>query len=245
MTGNGGTDTLRALARHQWVRDHGTPRVTVLVGRAAGARAVWLQWLGLSGRDGAAIVAPGPDAWHVAARAAMTRAVASPRHPSAITVERVVLERWLAGRDDRVAAFIAEGRVNVSPPRRPAVATRDPAAARSLAELALFDALEATPSTRGRFRLNDRLSVHFGSRAAEIDLLSRADEVAIEIDGYHHFTDLESYRRDRRKDLLLQAHGYVVLRFLAEDVLADPRDAVRAVCELLGRRIAGERVRRR
>ncbi len=27
-----------------------------------------------------------------------------------------------------------------------------------------------------------------------------------------------AYRRDRRKDLLLQENGYVVLRFLAEDV---------------------------
>jgi very-short-patch-repair endonuclease len=29
--------------------------------------------------------------------------------------------------------------------------------------------------------------------------------------------DAEAYRRDRRKDALLQQHGYFVLRFLAED----------------------------
>ena len=34
-----------------------------------------------------------------------------------------------------------------------------------------------------------------------------------------------SYRRDRRKDTLLQEHGYLVLRFLAED-LATRLDAV-------------------
>ena len=28
----------------------------------------------------------------------------------------------------------------------------------------------------------------------------------------------DAYRRDRRKDLLLQENGYVVLRFLADDV---------------------------
>ena len=28
----------------------------------------------------------------------------------------------------------------------------------------------------------------------------------------------EAYRTDRRKDLLLQAHGYMILRSLAEDV---------------------------
>ena len=33
-----------------------------------------------------------------------------------------------------------------------------------------------------------------------------------------HLHDAEAYRRDRRKDLLLQENGYLVLRFLAEDV---------------------------
>ena len=30
--------------------------------------------------------------------------------------------------------------------------------------------------------------------------------------------DPEAYRRDRRKDALLQENGYLVLRFLAEDL---------------------------
>lgn len=32
------------------------------------------------------------------------------------------------------------------------------------------------------------------------------------------FQDLNAYRRDRRKDILLQENGYMVLRFLAEDI---------------------------
>ena len=36
--------------------------------------------------------------------------------------------------------------------------------------------------------------------------------------GPHHLVDLKAYRRDRRKDLLLQEQGYCVVRFLAEDV---------------------------
>ena len=40
----------------------------------------------------------------------------------------------------------------------------------------------------------------------------------MEIDGAFHFVDAEHYRRDRRKDFLLQRNGYLVLRFLAEDV---------------------------
>ena len=42
--------------------------------------------------------------------------------------------------------------------------------------------------------------------------------IAIELDGPQHLDSLEAYRRDRRKDVLLQENGYFVLRFLAEDV---------------------------
>jgi hypothetical protein len=43
-------------------------------------------------------------------------------------------------------------------------------------------------------------------------------KVVIELDGPHHLHDPEAYRRDRRKDLMLQEQGYFVVRFLAEDV---------------------------
>jgi very-short-patch-repair endonuclease len=42
--------------------------------------------------------------------------------------------------------------------------------------------------------------------------------LAIELDGPQHLADPDAYRRDRRKDALLQENGYFVLRFLAEDV---------------------------
>jgi very-short-patch-repair endonuclease len=38
-------------------------------------------------------------------------------------------------------------------------------------------------------------------------------------DGSHHFEDKDAYRRDRRKDELLQENGYFILRFLADDVM--------------------------
>ena len=38
-----------------------------------------------------------------------------------------------------------------------------------------------------------------------------------ELDGGQHLADAEAYRRDRRKDAMLQKNGYFVLRFLAED----------------------------
>lgn len=42
--------------------------------------------------------------------------------------------------------------------------------------------------------------------------------IAIELDGAQHLETPDTYRRDRRKDQLLQENGYFVLRFLAEDV---------------------------
>jgi len=246
---------MRILIRHQWVREHGTPRVTTLAGPRAAASGLWLEWLRLTGRKRERRLffeqPTGADReWleHTAARAS-DLAAASPRAPIAIVVDTDAMAGWLAARDDRLSAFIAEGVVRVDePPRRQRVETsrrRTDSKARSLAELTLFDALESTPATTGRFRLNEAVSFHFGARAAEIDLLSRADDVAIEVDGFHHFSDPDHYRRDRRKDLLLQAHGYLVLRFLADDVLADPREAVRMVVELLGTRRARQRAPRR
>jgi len=52
----------------------------------------------------------------------------------------------------------------------------------------------------------------------EVDLLSEPLQLAIELDGGQHLGDVDAYRRDRRKDALLQENGYLVLRFLAEDV---------------------------
>jgi very-short-patch-repair endonuclease len=51
-----------------------------------------------------------------------------------------------------------------------------------------------------------------------VDLLWADGRVAIELDGGQHLADAEAYRRDRRKDVLLQENGYFVLRFLAEDL---------------------------
>ncbi len=116
--------------------------------------------------------------------------------------------------------------------------------ARSVAEAMLFEALEATPATAGRFALNEALAVRFGSVAAEVDLLSRGDGIAIEIDGVHHFADLDGYRRDRKKDVLLQGQGLFVVRVLAEDVMRDVRGAVTVVVQALAYRRAYRRAER-
>jgi superfamily II DNA or RNA helicase len=93
------------------------------------------------------------------------------------------------------------------------------ARARSATERFLFRRLETLPSTKGRFALNATLPIAFdGQGNLEVDLLCAEARVAVELDGAQHLGDPVAYRRDRRKDLLLQENEYVVLRFLAEDV---------------------------
>jgi very-short-patch-repair endonuclease len=93
--------------------------------------------------------------------------------------------------------------------------------ARSAAERFLFGLLESLPQTVGVFQLNQRLEFQHGRAAAEADLCARDHKLVVEIDGSHyHLGNKDRYRRDRRKDWLLQQHGYRVLRFLAEDVVA-------------------------
>jgi hypothetical protein len=105
--------------------------------------------------------------------------------------------------------------------------------ARSAAEQFLYEFLQLLPETAGRWELNASLDLPFGSRPMEVDLLERSRRLVIEIDGYYHFRDQDHYRRDRTKDFLLQKHGYVVLRFLAEDVLCQleqVRDRILEAC---------------
>jgi len=91
--------------------------------------------------------------------------------------------------------------------------------ARSATEAFLFRRLATLPAMVGRFRLNVELPIAFdGWGKMEVDLLCADARVAIELDGAQHFADGDAYRRDRRKDALLQEHGYFVLRFLAEDI---------------------------
>jgi very-short-patch-repair endonuclease len=94
--------------------------------------------------------------------------------------------------------------------------------ARSASEAFLYRRLETLPETRGRFHLNTDVPIAFdGFGRMEIDLLCADSCVVIEVDGAQHLVDPVAYRRDRRKDQLLQENGYLVLRFLAEDVAKD------------------------
>jgi len=93
------------------------------------------------------------------------------------------------------------------------------ARARSATEAFLYCRLETLAETTGRFGVNVALPIAFdGVSTLEVDLLCADCRVAVELDGGQHLGDPIAYRRDRRKDQLLQENGYLVLRFLAEDV---------------------------
>jgi very-short-patch-repair endonuclease len=108
--------------------------------------------------------------------------------------------------------------------------------ARSLAERRLYELLQAEQVTRGLFALNELQPFMFGPRRAEIDLVCAELRIAVEVDGYHHFREFDGYRRDRRKDVLLQHQGYLVSRHLAADVTECPGAVVRSIRELVLRR---------
>ena len=93
------------------------------------------------------------------------------------------------------------------------------ARARSASEAFFYRRLETLPETTRRFQLNAELPISFDEWGRmEADLLCADARLVIELDGAQHFADPEAYRRDRRKDALLQQNGYLVLRFLAEDI---------------------------
>jgi superfamily II DNA or RNA helicase/very-short-patch-repair endonuclease len=102
---------------------------------------------------------------------------------------------------------------------RPAPNAEGANRARSASEAFLYRRLETLAATNGKFRLNVELPIPFdGWGRMEVDLLCAPSRIAIELDGGQHLGDADAYRRDRRKDALLQENGYLILRFLAEDV---------------------------
>jgi len=131
------------------------------------------------------------------------------KHEYAATVRRLVR--------DGIDAPLAKLFVHVA--RKVGPQSKEIDRARSATEAFFYRRLETLPETAGRFRLNAELPIPFdGWGKMEVDLLCTDARLVIELDGGQHLASTDAYRRDRRKDALLQEHGYFVLRFLAEDV---------------------------
>jgi superfamily II DNA or RNA helicase/very-short-patch-repair endonuclease len=109
--------------------------------------------------------------------------------------------------------------------------------ARSATEAFLYRRLETLTETKGRFHLNVSLPIPFdGHGIMEVDLFCEEVRLAIEIDGPHHLSGPEAYRRDRRKDALLQENGFFVLRFLAADIGKHLDDVLDMIHRTMGHR---------
>jgi very-short-patch-repair endonuclease len=166
-------------------------------------------------------------------------AEAAPSVELAIVLTEYQLSDWESRAPEREAAIVREGLLWLEPVHasskparvkgpvlrrsvpdlRMAVVHYDADEfARSRAELLLYRHLEARARTQGLFDLNCALPERFGGQPLEVDLLCQSLQLAVEVDGYHHFRDASAYRRDRSKDVLLQQLGYIVVRVLASDV---------------------------
>lgn len=89
----------------------------------------------------------------------------------------------------------------------------------SASEAFFFRRLESMAETKGLFKLDAVLPIPFDDRSQlEVDFLCLDPRLVIEIDSMQQLSNPESWRRDRRKDALLQFHGFFILRFLADDL---------------------------
>lgn len=95
----------------------------------------------------------------------------------------------------------------------------EPSVFDSRAEEFLSMLLEGDPRTAGLFVPQGRPGFQMNnSQPARVDFLCPSLRIALEVDGPHHLQP-DQFRRDRRKDRELQKAGYLILRFLAEDVI--------------------------
>jgi superfamily II DNA or RNA helicase/very-short-patch-repair endonuclease len=153
-------------------------------------------------------------------------ASALPGWPAAVPLP--VSPQWKADYAASVRRLIRDGldvplaQLFVHATRPPAVDAEGPARARSASEAFLYRRLETHPQLTGRFQLNAPLPIPFNDHSTmEVDFLCAPARLVIELDGLQHLSDPSAYRRDRRKDALLQMHGYLILRFLTDELAKD------------------------
>jgi hypothetical protein len=148
--------------------------------------------------------------------------------PAAATLQRLVADGL---GDDVAEAFVEAARTVRNP--SPGETESD---FRSVHEKFLFEQLESMPQTSGLFRPNGVLPFLHGQRAGEADLLCERLKIVVEVDGGHYHLNHLQYRRDRRKDVLYQRHGYLVLRFLAEDVVDELETILTSILDVVSLR---------
>jgi superfamily II DNA or RNA helicase/very-short-patch-repair endonuclease len=123
-----------------------------------------------------------------------------------------------------------------------AIPMNDVNRARSASEAFLFKRLETLKATRGRFQLNFELPIPFNQRGTmEVDFLCEPLKLVIELDGSQHLQNEAAWRSDRQKDLLLQRHHYLVMRFLTTDIGKELDAVLDSILATLAERAREER----
>jgi superfamily II DNA or RNA helicase/very-short-patch-repair endonuclease len=133
--------------------------------------------------------------------------------------------QWKSDYAASVRRLIQDGidiplaRLFVHATRPPAKGAQGEEGARSASEKFLYRRLQSLAGLKDQFRLNQCLPIPFNQYSEmEVDFLCATKRIVIELDGDQHLGDPEAYRNDRKKDLLLQEAGYLVIRFLAVDL---------------------------
>lgn len=133
--------------------------------------------------------------------------------------------QWKSDYAASVRRLIQDGidiplaRLFVHATRPPAKRAQGEEGARSASEKFLYRRLQSLAGLKDQFRLNQCLPIPFNQYSEmEVDFLCATKRIVIELDGDQHLGDPEAYRNDRKKDLLLQEAGYLVIRFLAVDL---------------------------
>lgn len=154
------------------------------------------------------------DLW----RAAMIKAVRERRTTAALLQRELLLRSNLKGRASarRLIGLLAEG-------------------CQSELELFGYTKVFRHPSMP---TLKSQYPVRLRNRTVYLDVAHEELRVAIELDGAE-FHDGPAYvERDRRRDIELAAHGWVVLRFSARRLRDDPAGVRREVLEVIAARSA-------
>lgn len=99
-----------------------------------------------------------------------------------------------------------------------------------LAQALLLQLLEAEPVTRGLFHADASFPLALGE--AKVDLACASLRVAVEVEA----PSFAPERRDGKRDLLLQTHGFVVARFFADEIVEESSEVVQAIVRLVLRR---------
>jgi very-short-patch-repair endonuclease len=157
-------------------------------------------------------------------RTAAALCAAAPALTVACALSVETFEDCMRQSGSRVHAMMQEGRLDLDrQPTRPEGSGPDAQElerARSKPERFLYEQLCYRPSTAGLFALNATVDLEDGNGLREVDLLCRELRLAVEIDGFFHFRAPDGFRRDQRKNVALQRAGYLVVRYLADDVVS-------------------------